>query len=328
MNKKRAVVLGVNSFSGNAYTNFLLKKDYKILSFSRSDIEKNYYLRFDKSNKNFKFYKKDINKDLRFIIETIKKFKPSFIINYAAQSMVGESWQNPEDWLKTNSYSLPIFYNEIFKLDTKSRIVHISTPEVYGDNKNKIYENDIYHPSTPYALSRVTADQYLKIMNKFKKLDYVSVRAANVYGECQKLYRIIPKTIFACLSNEKLFLHGGGKSIRSFIHIDDVSSATYSAMTKGKSGEIFHITTEKMVSIRSLVQMICNKLNKDFKSIVKITEDRVGKDSSYNLSNRKIKKFGWKPKIELSEGLDRVIEWIQNNKSNFKKNELNYRHKK
>ena len=242
--------------------------------------------------------------------------------------MVGESWQNPEDWLKTNSYSLPIFYNEIFKLNIKSRIVHISTPEVYGNNKNKIFENDIYHPSTPYALSRVTADQYLGVMHKFKKLDFVSVRAANVYGECQKLYRIIPKTIFACLSNEKLFLHGGGKSIRSFIHIDDVSSATYIAMTKAKSGEIFHITTEKMVSIKSLVEIICSKLNKDFQSIVEITEERVGKDSSYNLSNRKIKKFGWKPKIGLSDGLDRVIEWIKKNKSNFKKKELIYTHKK
>tara|TARA_B100001173_G_C15995011_1_gene550681 strand:+ start:778 stop:1764 length:987 start_codon:yes stop_codon:yes gene_type:complete len=328
MNKNKAVILGVNSFSGNSFANYLLEKNYKILCFSRSSIEKDHYLRFDKKNQKFKFYKKDINKDLKFIIKKIKEFKPSFIINYAAQSMVGESWENPEDWLKTNSYSLPIFYNEIFKLNIKSRIVHISTPEVYGNTKNKIYENSIYHPSTPYALSRVTADQYLSIMNKFKKLDYISMRAANVYGECQKLYRIIPKTIFACLSNKKLSLHGGGKSLRSFIHIDDVSRATYIAMKKGKSGQIFHVTTEKMVSIKFLVKMICKKLNKNFNSIVKITADRVGKDSSYNLSGNKIKKYGWRPQIELSEGLDRVIKWVKNNEGNFKKKELSYIHKK
>ena len=99
--------------------------------------------------------------------------------------MVGQSWINPQDWLKTNSYSLPVFYNEIFKLNLRCRLVHISTPEVYGSVKKKIYENENYNPSTPYAMSRVTADQYLGTMNKFRKIDFVSVRAANVYGEGQ-----------------------------------------------------------------------------------------------------------------------------------------------
>ena len=304
MNKNKAVIIGVNSFSGNAFANYLLNKNFTILGFSRSNIEKQHFLRFNKKNKKITFFKKNLNSDINFIIKKIKKFKPNYIINYAAQSMVGESWENPQDWLKTNSFSMPIFYNEIFKLKINSRIVHISTPEVYGNVKNKIYENENYKPSTPYALSRVTADQYLNIMQKFRNLDFVSVRAANVYGECQKLYRIIPKAIHSCLTDNKIYLHGGGKSTRSFIHIDDVSNATYIAMKKGKSGNIFHISTEEMITIKKLVQIICKKLDKDYKSIVKVTGDRIGKDSSYNLNSKKIKNYKWKPKISLDQGLN------------------------
>ncbi len=328
MKKNKAVIIGVNSFSGNSFANYLLGKNFKVIGFSRSKREKKYYSRISKSDKKFFFYKKNINLDLKYIIKKISQFRPDYIINYAAQSMVGESWANPQDWLRTNSYNMPMLYNEIFKLNLKTRIVHISTPEVYGSVKKKIYENEIYSPSTPYALSRVTADQYLSIMNSFRNLDFVSVRAANVYGECQKLYRIIPKTIFSCLSNKKINLHGGGKSTRSFIHIDDVSRATYIVMKKAKSGSIFHITTEKMISIRQLVKKICNKLNKNFNSSVKISKDRMGKDSAYNLSGKKIRKYGWKPKISLDDGLDRVIHWVNQNKNNFKKNELEYFHKK
>ena len=242
--------------------------------------------------------------------------------------MVGQSWINPQDWLKTNSYSLPVFYNEIFKLNLRCRLVHISTPEVYGSVKKKIYENENYNPSTPYAMSRVTADQYLRIMNKFRKIDFVSVRAANVYGEGQKLYRIIPKAIYSCLNNEKLNLHGGGKSTRSFIHIDDVSEATYIAMKKGKSGQIFHISNEKMISIKSLVKKICKILGKNFDDVVKVTADRIGKDSAYNLSSKKIKKLNWKARISLNDGLEKVIKWMQENKTKIKNKDLIYLHKK
>ncbi len=326
--KNRAVIIGVNSFSGSAFAHYLLEKKFSVIGFSRSKIEKPFYLRFNKNEKKFSFFKKDLNSDINFIIKKIKKFKPNYIINYAAQSMVGESWENPQDWLKTNSYSMPLLYNEIFKLKNKIRLVHISTPEVYGNVKNKLIENENYKPSTPYALSRVTADQYLRIMHKFRNLDFVSVRAANVYGECQKLYRIIPRTIYSCLSNKKLNLQGGGKSTRSFIHIDDVSSATYIAMTKGKSGDIFHISNEEMITIKRLVKIICKKLNKDYDSVVNITRDRIGKDSTYDLSSKKIRVLKWKPKINLEQGLDRVVDWMKTNFNSFKKSDLNYIHKK
>lgn len=328
MTNKRAFVVGVNSFSGSSFAKYLLDKNYKVYGFGRSKFPKKHFRSFDKDTKNFKFFKKNINKDISFIITMLKKIKPKYFINYAAQSMVGQSWENPDDWLKTNSFSIPKLYNEVFKVQKKIKFVHISTPEVYGSTKLVLKENQNYQPSTPYAVSRVTADQYLDIMHRFRGLDYVSIRAANVYGEHQRLYRIIPKTIYSCIFGSKMNLHGGGKSLRSFIHIDDVSAATYLAMTKGKSGQIYHVSTNKMVSIKNLVKKICNFLDKNFKEIAIISKDRIGKDSAYRLSNFKIRKIGWRPKISLNYGLQRVIEHIKKNKKFFEKKDLNYIHKK
>ena len=328
MKNKTAFVIGINSFSGSSFAKYLLDKNFKVYGFGRSKFPEKHFAPFDKNVKNFKFFKKDINKDTKFIISTLKKIKPKYFINYAAQSMVGQSWENPEDWMRTNSLSIPKLYNEVFKVQKKIKFVHISTPEVYGNAKSIIRENKNYQPSTPYAVSRVTADQYLDIMHRFKDLDYISVRAANVYGEHQKLYRIIPKTIYSCIANKKLTLEGGGKSVRSFIHIDDVSSATYIAMTSNISGQIYHISTNQMISVKNLVKKICYKLNKIFEETVIISKDRIGKDSVYRLDSSKIKKLGWKPKISLDEGIDRVIHWVALNKKLFRKADYYYLHKK
>jgi dTDP-glucose 4,6-dehydratase len=325
---KKAIVIGSNSFSGSSFISLLLKKRFKIIGISRSNFSNNIFLKFNPNTKMFRFLKLDINKDKNRILKLVKKFKPKYLINYSAQSMVGESWESPEDWLMTNSYSIPVLYNQIFKIFPKIRFVHISTPEIYGNSKKKIYESKVYNPSTPYAVSRVTADQYLSIMNKEKSLDYVSLRAANVYGETQKLYRIIPKTVAYCFLNKKIPLHGNGISKRSFIHIDDVSEATFLVMTKGASGQIYNVSTERNISIRRLVNIICNKLNKNFNQSIKISKDRIGKDSYYNLSSSKLKKLGWKPKISLAEGIDRVINWFNLHKKYFKKSDYIYLHKK
>lgn len=328
MKNKIAFIVGVNSFSGSSFAKYLLDKNFKVYGFGRSEFPQKHFTPFAKNARNFKFFKKDINKDNKFIITTLKKIKPKYFINYAAQSMVGQSWENPDDWLKTNSFSIPKLYNEVFKAQKKIRFMHISTPEVYGSTNSVIRENHDYKPSTPYAVSRVTADQYLDIMHRFKGLDYVSVRAANVYGEHQRLYRIIPKTIHSCISNNKMNLHGGGKSVRSFIHIDDVSAATYLVMTKSKTGEIYHISTPQMISIKNLVKKICKFLDKNLDEVAIISKDRIGKDSAYKLNSSKLKKLGWKPKVSLDDGLKRVIDHLKKNKIFIKRKDLNYIHKK
>ena len=325
---KKVIVIGSNSFSAGSLIHALLKKKFYIIGISRSKINKEKFQRFDYRKNNFKFYNLDLNKHNDKIVEIIKKFKPSYIINYASQSMVGQSWQYPEDWFLTNSFSIIKLYSRISLLKFKTKLIHISTPEIYGNIENKVKENNNYNPTTPYAVSRVTADQYLKILTKTKKIKSCSIRASNVYGEYQKLYRIIPKTIYSILKKKKLYLDGGGLSKRNFIHIDDVTNATYKVMQKGKSGEVYHVSTDDIISIRQLVKMICVKMNYNYDKLVKISPERLGKDKYYSLLNKKIKKLGWEPKISLSKGVERCIRNIKENIDGFKKSDENYIHKK
>ena len=113
-----------------------------------------------------KFYKCDLNKNLNKIKKIINKYKPSIIVNYAAQGMVEQSWDRPEDWYFTNLYSQTKFYNLLLQYKFIKRIIHVSTPEVYGSTKGKIKENYNFNPTTPYAISRAAMDFHLiKFLN-------------------------------------------------------------------------------------------------------------------------------------------------------------------
>ncbi len=325
---KKIIVIGANSFSAGSFINLLLNKKFYVIGISRSKKNKSCFLNFDFNHKRFKFYQYDINIHRKKIINLIKKNKPKYVVNYASQSMVGQSWENPKDWFITNSVSLPLLYKDIFDLKIITRLLHISTPEIYGSNSKKISENQKYQPNTPYAISRTTADFFLNIMHKNKAAPYVSVRASNVYGEYQKMYRIIPKAVSFFSQNRKINLEGGGKSKRSFIHIDDVSEATLLVLLKGKNGSIYHVSGDDLISIKNLLIKIATILNVDFHKLVKISPDRIGKDSFYFLNNSEIKKLGWKQKISLDEGIKKVIRWNQKYKNIIKESDYKYLHKK
>ena len=326
---KKIVILGSNSFSAGSFIKSLQKKNFQIIGISRSKINPKKFLSFDKENKNFSFKKMDINKDLKKIISLIKKNKPEYIINYASQSMVGQSWDKPIDWYYTNSLSMVRLYYEISKLKFKTKLVHISTPEIYGNIKDITYENNFYNPTTPYAASRVTADQFLSLLYNEKKINYCSVRASNVYGEYQRLYRIIPKTIFSIIKRKKINLHGGGISKRNFIHIDDVSLAILKVMISGKNGSCYHISGNQMISIKDLVKKICNIMNYKFSELVNVSKERKGKDKYYFLSSKKIRTtLKWRQHVSLEKGINRCISWVKDNKKFFNNKDLFYEHKK
>lgn len=326
----KVIIIGSNSFSAGSMIKCLLKKNFLVYGISRSNLNKIQYLDFNPKDKYFKFYRIDINSNFKKLCTLIKKIKPNYIINYASQSMVGQSWSHSSDWFKTNSYSMPRFYDFISTLNFKLKIVHISTPEVYGSFSGIRSESKEYYPTSPYAVSRVTADQYLDILSKKNKIFFASTRASNVYGPCQRLYRIIPKTIISILNRNKLNLEGGGHARRNFIFIDDVSEATLKIMLdKKNNNQIYHISGDKYLSIRNLVKIICTKMNYDFNKLVLDTPDRLSQDKFYSLSNKKLKKqYNWKETYNLEAGLDITINWIKNNLKKFNKKELDYIHKK
>jgi len=323
------IVIGSNSFSGASFTHHALKQGANVIGISRSKEANSSFLPYKWENHgNFTFHSLDLNHHLKEIIALINHFKPTHIINFAAQSMVGESWLNPTDWFMTNVVSTINLHDNLRKCDFLKRYIHISTPEVYGACSGFVDEKFPFNPSTPYAVSRAAADMSLRTFYDTYNFPVITTRAANVYGPGQQLYRIIPRTIFFILLGKKIQLHGGGISTRSFIHMSDVSRATWNIMEQGKVGETYHISTNEVISIRELVESICLKLKVKFKDHVEVVGERLGKDAAYHLDSSKLrKKTNWKDQINLNQGLDECIAWVKENLEDLKKESFDYQHK-
>ena len=329
--KKRFLVLGSNSFSGSNFINFLLKKNCKVIGISRSNEYNKIYLPYKNSSniKSFKFFKIDINKNLKKLIPIVKRFKPNYVVNYIAQGMVSESWANPENWYNTNIVSQTRLYKYLSGFKFIKKFIHITTPEVYGSTNGNIKENFNFNPSTPYAISRAATDIHLKKYFENFRLPVILTRTVNVYGPGQQLYRIVPKALLCARLNKKIDLHGGGVSKRSFIYIEDASEATYTISLAGKVGNTYHISNGKTILIKDLVKKISKITKTNFYDLVTVTKDRAGKDKSYNLNSSKIKKeLKWKAKVDIYEGLIITLQWIDNNFSYLRRQKLNYIHKK
>lgn len=323
------VVIGSNSFSGATFVDFALRQGVRVIGASRSVEPVSAFLPYKwHDHANFSFHPLDLNKDLVEITRLIGDTRPAYVINFAAQSMVGESWQNPGDWFMTNTVSTIKFHDELRKFDFLKRYVHVSTPEVYGSCSGFVKEDFPFNPSTPYAVSRAAADMSLRTFRATYNFPVVTTRAANVYGPGQQLYRIIPRTILFILLGRKLQLHGGGVSTRSFIHMRDVSDATWKIMQDGRDGDTYHISTNEVVSIRQLVERICTKLGVPFEDHVEVVGERMGKDSAYHLDSTKLRdELGWQDRIDLDHGLDECIAWVRANIDELKAQPYDYIHR-
>jgi dTDP-glucose 4,6-dehydratase len=323
------LIIGSNSFSGATFADFALAQGGKVIGVSRSAEPNDVFLPYTwHDHKNFTFYELDLNRHLKEMSELVQDIRPAYVVNFAAQSMVGESWQNPGDWFTTNVVSTIKFHDQLRKCDFLKRYVHVSTPEVYGSCSGFVDEKFPLNPSTPYAVSRAAADMSLRTFHNAYNFPVVTTRAANVYGPGQQLYRIIPRAILFILLGRKLQLHGGGVSTRSFIHMKDVCDATWKIMKDGEDGQTYHISTNEIISIRSLVERICAKLNVKFDSHVEIVSDRIGKDLAYHLESKKIRdELEWEDQISLDQGLDECVTWVKSNFETLKQQPFNYEHK-
>lgn len=310
----RLVVIGSNSFSGAHFVDTALKALHSVLGISRSAEPHRAFLpdTWDQGQENdYRFLQADLNEDLQVIIGAIKDFAPDVVVNFAAQSMVAQSWEHPEHWYRTNVVALAELVKGLQGISSMTRYVHVTTPEVYGSTSDWITENENFSPSTPYAVSRAAGDWHLLAMHRATGFPVVFTRAANVYGPGQQLYRIVPKAALSARLGLELPLHGGGTSRRSFIHIDDVADATLRVAQHGELGKTYHISTNELISIRDLVVRTFELAGVDSAHLIAPTGDRLGKDSGYFLDSSRIREeLGWAPRIELDEGLSSVITWV------------------
>ncbi len=329
---KTFLIIGSNSFSGMSFVINLLNKNHKVIGLSRSKFLQPIFIpkHFTNLKKNYLFKKIDLNENLNSFAKIVNDSKIDYVINFAAQGMVAESWDNPIDWYKTNFLTQTKMYDILLKNKKIKKIINFSTPEVYGNtSKSILKENYNFNPSTPYAVSRSAMDLHLKIMYKYKNLPIIITRTSNIYGPYQQLYRIIPKTIIKILLKQKLHLHGNGLSQRSFIYNTDVNDAINKIILRGKIGNTYHISTNDFISIKNLIKKICKIMDYDYNNLVVNVEDRKGKDNFYKLESSKIRNgLGWKDQINLDQGLNNTITWVKNNLNQIKKMSLEYKHKK
>lgn len=330
---QKVLVIGSNSFSGASFVRYLLSQpEVQVSGVSRSGEPDTAFAPHrwddDERQSRFTFHSLDLRRDIERIIQVARDMEATHVVNFAAQGMVAESWLKPEDWYQTNTVSTIMLHDRLRKLDDLQKYVHISTPEVYGSTDGLIKESRNYNPSTPYATSRAACD--MSLQNFLENYDFpvVWTRAANVYGPGQQLYRVIPRMVMAILTGKKLQLHGGGHSIRSFIHIDDVASATWAIAQRAELGNIYHISTDRFISIRDLVKLVCERMGEEFANHVEEAPERDGKDAAYLLDAAKVKtEFGWQDRISLEAGIDQTVAWAKKHFDTLQHLPLHYIHK-
>jgi len=332
-NPQRIVVIGSNSFSGASFVSHCLREGWQVLGTSRSAEAHPVFLPYrwqrtpDELDR-FRFAQLDLNRHTTELLEAIDEFRGAYVVNFAAQSMVAESWEHPDHWYQTNVVANVRLHDGLRKMPGLKKYVHVSTPEVYGSCSGDVREGAPFNPSTPYAASRAACDLHLQTFIRQYNFPAVFTRAANVFGPGQQLYRIVPRTLLFLALGQKLQLHGGGHSVRSFIHIDDVADGTLRAALEGEPGDAFHLSTKRTISIRDLVALMCDQAGVKFEDFAEIVADRPGKDSAYLLDAGLARtKLGWQDRVSLEEGIADTKRWIDANLDTLREQPMSYIHK-
>lgn len=326
----KVAIIGSNSFSGLGFARQLLTNGHSVVGISRSPRASYPFNLIDPASSDFQFFQLDLALEAEKIADLIQSMGIKKVVNFAAQSMVAQSWERPQDWYRTNVESLAILANRLITNGADlDRFIQFTTPEVYGSTSGWINESNVFAPSTPYAISRAASDWHLMALERRGLLPVIFTRAANVYGEGQQLYRIVPKTILSGMCRRRISLHGGGKSRRSFIHIEDVSNALSLILSQGKSGESYHISTQESISIGDLVHKIFGFIGGDYESLVEDAPETPGKDEFYLLRSEKIRSdLNWSDQISIEQGIRRTIDWVKSNLEILSKLPTEYFHRR
>ncbi len=328
---RRIVVLGANSFSGQDFVDLLLENPANhVIGISRSPERSELFLKYKLRNTlpNYRYCRMDMNADMPELLQLLDREKPTHIVNFAAQSEVAPSWDHPDHWFQTNCVALARLINHVRTRDYVQRYLHVSSPEVYGTCRGVVREDAPLNPSTPYAASKAGADLLLSTYWKQFGFPLVTVRATNVYGARQQLFKIIPRSVIYLKLGKTIELHGGGAAVKSYIHIRDVSEGELAALEHGQTGELYHLSPDRGVEVREAVRMICERMGRRFEDATAATAERPGQDAAYVIDSTKARTtLGWKPKVTFSDGIAEVVDWVNAYWDEIAKQPLTYLHK-
>ena len=322
---KKIIVTGGLGFIGSNLIDFLLKKKYFVINVDKVSYSSNFYNTNEFTKfRNYKFIKCDI-KDKK-INQILFKYKPSCIFNLAAETHVDRSIDDPHNFIQSNIIGV---YNllenfKIFSKKYKSKLIHVSTDEVYGDilvgRSNEKYP---YHPSSPYAASKAASDHLVSSYVRTYNLSAIVTNCSNNYGPKQHPEKLIPKLIYNLLNGKPLPIYGKGINSREWIYVKDHCEALFKVFQKGKVGEFYNIGSNKNLKnleiCKSLIKISKNLYSLDKKVKINFIKDRPGHDVRYALNSNKIKKkLQWKPKTSFKKGIRLTFEWYKNNQEYYK----------
>ncbi|MAV63596.1 MAG: dTDP-glucose 4,6-dehydratase [Candidatus Marinimicrobia bacterium] len=325
----KILILGSGSFAGQALFSDLKKNGFNVVGINRSPVKsKEYWPWIKKFNDGFNWLSFNIKKEPEKFKSLLKSINPTHIIDFMGQGMVAQSWEDPKLWYSTNLAEKSFILESIRDLSELKKYVRASTPEVYGSNNSFINEDSHFKPSTPYAISHAAIDFHLRCMGDKYNFPYSIGRFSNFYGEGQQLYRVIPRAILSCLTGKKFILEGNGMSRRSFIYSSDIAESIKLLLFKAQNKSEFNFSGDEEITIKDLIKLICEITNNSYEKIVEIGPDRPSKDMIYRLDCRKAKQtFNWSPNVNLKTGLQKTIQWIEQNIHFFSNENWNYIHK-
>ncbi len=324
----RFIVTGGLGFIGSNLIELLLSKNFQVINIDKISYASNFYnTKTFNNNKNYSFIKADIGNKEK-IYKILKKYKPHGIFNLAAETHVDRSIDGPEQFIKSNVVSLLNFlevFKKFYKNFKKTKFIHISTDEVYGDViKGRSTEQWPYKPSSPYAASKAASDHLVYAYVRTFNIPAIVTNCSNNYGPKQHPEKLIPKLIYNILNNKELPIYGNGKNSREWIFVKDHCEALLKVYKNGKIGEFYNIGSNKNLNnieiSKKLLNVAQNYLAPGKKVKIKFIKDRPGHDIRYALNSKKIqKKMKWKAKTKFEKGIIETFVWYLNNKNYYKK---------
>ena len=273
-------------------------------------------------NPKFKFVKGDIA-DRAFVDELFASEKPDVVVNFAAESHVDRSIENPEIFLQTNVIGTSVLMDACRKYGN-IRYHQVSTDEVYGDlplDRPDLFftETTPLHTSSPYSASKASADLLVQAYYRTYKLPVTISRCSNNYGPYHFPEKLIPLMIANALNDKKLPVYGKGENVRDWLYVEDHCFAIDLIIRKGKIGEVYNIGGHNERTNLEVVKTIIKELGKS-EDLIEFVTDRPGHDRRYAIDPTKIHdELGWLPATKFDDGIKKTIDWYLTHKSWWEK---------
>ena len=327
---KTILVTGGAGFIGSNFVKLMLEKhlDYKIINIDALTYAGNLEnLKDIDGNPNYEFIKVDI-RDREKIEEVFKNNDITSVVNFAAESHVDRSIEEPEVFLTTNIIGTQVLLDtakKYWKLNPKDKyckeykpgvkFIQVSTDEVYGalGETGMFVETMPLMPNSPYSASKASADMIVRAYNETFGIPVNITRCSNNYGPYQFPEKLIPLMINNCLKGKDLPVYGDGMQVRDWLHVSDHCSAIDTVLHKGKDGEVYNIGGNNEKANIEIVKLIISTLGKS-DNLIKYVKDRPGHDRRYAIDNTKITtELGWEPAYTFEQGMKETIQWYLEN---------------